>query len=153
MMTQKNYFVKSKKAEENQEKIFEVIAKYGRFKKGRLENEFLSKKSGLSLAQARYALQKLEENKFVKLTYVSPKKDNLQRKITLLKSKFSHTSYNFLASPDKKKTKSTSINFKQDTWQRLNTYCSEYGCTISWFVNKAVEKFILESLEDKKTHI
>lgn len=45
--------------------------------------------------------------------------------------------------------KSMSISLMPDMLSKINNYCAERGCSRSWFVNKAVELYLNECLEDK----
>lgn len=47
------------------------------------------------------------------------------------------------------KAKPMSISFYPDVFQKITEYCTERGCTRSWFMNKAAEVFLNECLEDK----
>lgn len=48
-----------------------------------------------------------------------------------------------------KNTKSMSFSAKPQLFKQVDAICAQRGCTISWFLNKAVENFIEECLEDK----
>lgn len=48
-----------------------------------------------------------------------------------------------------KNTKSMSFSAKPQLFQQVDAICAQRGCTRSWFLNKAVENFISECLEDK----
>ena len=49
----------------------------------------------------------------------------------------------------KTKVKSMSVSSQSDIFMRINSYFAERGCSRSWFINKAVETFLAECLEDK----
>ncbi len=48
-----------------------------------------------------------------------------------------------------KNTRSMSFSAKPQLFEQVDAICEQRGCTRSWFLNKAVENFILECLEDK----
>lgn len=48
-----------------------------------------------------------------------------------------------------KNTKSMSFSAKPQLFKQVDAICAQRGCTRSWFLNKAVENFIEECLEDK----
>ena len=48
-----------------------------------------------------------------------------------------------------KNTKTISFSAKPQLFQQVDAICAQRGCTRSWFLNKAVENFISECLEDK----
>ncbi len=53
-------------------------------------------------------------------------------------------------------SKVMSFSFQPDMYQKINNYCVERGCTRSWFINKAVNLYLnqcLEDLEDYKTAV
>lgn len=45
-----------------------------------------------------------------------------------------------------------SVSFKPEMFEKIDRYCSERGCSRSWFVNRAVELFLMECLEDKEDY-
>lgn len=46
-------------------------------------------------------------------------------------------------------SKIMSLSFQPEMFNKITAYCSERGCTKSWFMNKAAELFLNECLEDK----
>lgn len=46
-------------------------------------------------------------------------------------------------------SKVMSLSFQPEMFNKITAYCSERGCTKSWFMNKAAELFLNECLEDK----
>lgn len=50
--------------------------------------------------------------------------------------------------------KSVSISCNPDLLNKLSEYCSERGCSRSWFINKAIEHYMaeLEELEDREDY-
>ncbi|MDE6705903.1 MAG: hypothetical protein K2J81_08380 [Treponemataceae bacterium] len=51
-----------------------------------------------------------------------------------------------------KNTKTISFSAKPQLFQQVDAICAQRGCTRSWFLNKAVENFISEFLEDKEDY-
>lgn len=47
-----------------------------------------------------------------------------------------------------KNTKIMSFSAKPQLFDQVDAICEQRGCTRSWFLNQAVENFILECLED-----
>ncbi|MGP1577681.1 MAG: type II toxin-antitoxin system RelB family antitoxin [Treponema sp.] len=45
-------------------------------------------------------------------------------------------------------TKSMSFSANPQLFNQVDAICAKRGCTRSWFLNKAVENFIAECLED-----
>lgn len=45
-----------------------------------------------------------------------------------------------------------SLSFQPNLFNRITDYCSERGCTRSWFMSKAAENFLSECLEDKEDY-
>ena len=46
-------------------------------------------------------------------------------------------------------SKVMSLSFQPEMFNKITAYCSERGCTKSWFMNKAAELFLNECLKDK----
>ena len=42
-----------------------------------------------------------------------------------------------------------SVSFDSTLVEQIDSICKERGCTRSWFVNKAVEEYMLEYVEDR----
>lgn len=53
----------------------------------------------------------------------------------------------------KVKNKSMSVSFKPSIFNKIESICAERGCTRSWFVNKAVEQYMIECQEDKDDYV
>ena len=49
----------------------------------------------------------------------------------------------------KRVVKVMSLSFQPEIFNKINDYCSERGCSRSWFMNKAAELYLAECLEDK----
>ncbi|EPF46075.1 hypothetical protein HMPREF1222_02165 [Treponema vincentii F0403] len=49
-------------------------------------------------------------------------------------------------------TVSMSFSAKPQLFNQVDALCKVRGCTRSWFLNKAVERFILECLEDQEDY-
>ena len=45
--------------------------------------------------------------------------------------------------------KTMSVSFQPAILNQIDSICAERGCTRSWFINKAVEQFMIECQEDK----
>lgn len=46
-------------------------------------------------------------------------------------------------------SKIISLSIQPETYKKVNAYCSERGCSRSWFINKAVERYLDECIEDQ----
>lgn len=46
-------------------------------------------------------------------------------------------------------SKVMSLSFKPEIYQKIRDFCATRGCSRSWFVNKAVEQFMIDCQEDK----
>jgi predicted DNA-binding protein len=49
-------------------------------------------------------------------------------------------------------TVSMSFSAKPQLFNQVDSLCKVRGCTRSWFLNKAVENFILECVEDQEDY-
>lgn len=43
----------------------------------------------------------------------------------------------------------TSVSIKPDKFAKVSAICAERGCSKSWFINRALDLFIAECMEDK----
>ena len=50
------------------------------------------------------------------------------------------------------KARSMSFSIKPELYNQINSFCSEQGCTRSWFITQAINQYLLESLEDKRDY-
>lgn len=50
------------------------------------------------------------------------------------------------------RAKSMSVSFKPALFRQIDSICEKRGCSRSWFINRAVEKFMLECLEDQEDY-
>lgn len=48
-----------------------------------------------------------------------------------------------------RKSKVMSFSFQPEIFDSITNYCTERGCSKSWFMNKAAERYLNECLEDK----
>ena len=49
-------------------------------------------------------------------------------------------------------SKIISFSLQPDVYQKVNKYCSERVCTRSWFINKAVNSYLNQCLEDSEDY-